>query len=108
MDKSFLIVVDAHSKWAEVVEMSTTTTAKTITALRHLFATHGIPEQIASDNGPQFTSSDFEEFTRKNGIKHTQSSPYHPASNGEAERFVRTFKEAMKAGKRDGMADSTV
>lgn len=103
MDKSFLIVVDAHSKWAEVVEMSTTTTAKTITALRHLFATHGIPEQIVSDNGPQFTSLDFEEFTRKNGIKHTRSSPYHPASNGEAERFVRTFKEAMKAGKGDGL-----
>ena len=53
-----------------------------------------------SDNGPQFTSSDFE-FTQKNGIKHTRFSPYHPASNGEAERF--TFKEAMKAGKNDGL-----
>ncbi len=44
MDKSFLIVVDAQSKWAEEVEMSSMTTAKTITALRHLFATHGLPE----------------------------------------------------------------
>ena len=103
MEKSFLIVVDAHSKWAEVVEVPSTTTTKTISVLRHLFATHGLPEQIVSDNGPQFTSSEFEEFTRKNGIVHTRSSPYHPAANGEAERFVRSFKEAMKAGKGDGL-----
>ena len=103
MDKSFFIVVDAHSKWAEVVEMPQTTTARTIAVLRHLFATHGIPEQIVSDNGPQFTSNDFAEFTKTNGIKHTRSSPYHPATNGEAERFVRTFKEAMKTGKGDGL-----
>ena len=103
LNQSFLIVVDVHSKWAEVVEMTHTTTAKTIAALKHLFAMHGIPEQIVSDNGPQFTSSDFEEFTRRNGIKHSQSSPYHPSSNGEAERFVRTFKEGMKAARNDGL-----
>ena len=87
MDKSFFIVVDAHSKWAEVVEMPQSTTARTIAVLRHLFATHGIPEQIVSDNGPQFTSNDFAEFTKTNGIKHTRSSPYHPATNGEAEKW---------------------
>ncbi len=63
-------------------------------ALRHLFAVHGIPEQ---DNGPQFIS---EEFARTNGIRHIRCSP---ASNGEAERLVRTFKEAMKTGKGDGL-----
>ena len=71
LNKTFLIAVDAHSKWAEVVEMCQTTTAKTITALRHMFATHGIPEQLISDNGPQFTSSEFAEFVKGNGIKHT-------------------------------------
>ena len=103
LNKNFLIAVDAHSKWAEVVEMSQTTTAKTITALRHMFATHGIPEQLVSDNGPQFTSTEFVEFVKANGIKHTKSSPYHPATNGKAERFVRTFKEAMKTGRSGGL-----
>lgn len=98
IDKSFLLVVDARSKWAEVVEMPQTTTARTIVALRRMFATHSIPDQ-----NPQFVSSDFAEFTKMNGIKHSRSSPYHPASNGEAERVVRTFKEAMKAGKNDGL-----
>lgn len=45
----------------------------------------------------------FEVFLRRNGIRHSRCTPYHPASNGEAERFVRTFKEAMKASGRDGL-----
>ena len=77
--------------------------ARTITGLRQVFSLHGIPEQIVSDNGPQFASSEFAEFARLNGIKHICISPYRPASNGEAERFVCTFKEAMKAGKNDGL-----
>ena len=88
MRKSFLIAVDAHSKWPEVIPMSTTTAEKTVSELRKLFATHGLPEQIVSDNGAQFTSQHFEEFMKLNGIKHIRSAPYHPATNGEAERFV--------------------
>ena len=56
----FMVVVDAHSKWMEVIPMSTTTTEKTLEVLRNLFASYGLPEQLVSDNSPQFTSSDFE------------------------------------------------
>ena len=66
--QKFYIVVDAHSKWAEVVEMPQTSTTRIITVLRQLFATHGIPEQIVTDNGPQFKSADFTNFTKSNGI----------------------------------------
>ena len=93
----FFIVVDAHSKWPEVIEMSATTTSHTITELRKLFAVHGLPKQLVSDNGPQFTSVDFATFCKMNGIKHIRCAPYHPSSNGQAERFVQTFKRAMKA-----------
>ena len=49
----FLIVVDVHSKWPEVIPMTTTTASRTIEELRKLFATHGLPEQLVSDNGPR-------------------------------------------------------
>ena len=96
LGKWFLIVVDAHSKWLDVKIVNSATTTSTIDHLRSLFATHGLPEMVVSDNGSVFTSIEFQEFCSKNGIKHVKSAPYHPASNGLAERAVQTFKEAMK------------
>ena len=95
LGRMFLIVVDAHSKWPEVIEMTTTTTSRT---MRKIFAANGLPQQVMSDNGPQFASSEFAMFMKMNGIKHIRCAPYHPSSNGAAERFVQTFKKAMKAG----------
>ena len=102
LGKSFLIAVDAYSKWPEIVEMSSTSAAQTITVLCQIFMTHGIPEQLVSDNGPQFISSEFAEFCKANGVKHIRVSPYHPASNGLAERMVQTFKQSMKKTAKDG------
>ena len=78
--------------------METTTTAKTLNILRSVFARFGLPEQIVSDNGPQFLSSEFEQCMRQNEIK---TAPYHPALNGNAKRFVQTFKHSLKASKDD-------
>ena len=69
---------------------------KTIQILRSLFARYGIPEQLVFDNGPQFVSEEFGTFMKQNGVKHIKCSPYHPSSNGQAERFVRTFKQAVE------------
>ena len=61
----FLIVVDAHSKWAEVHVMNTITASKTIDVLRQIFAQFGVVKQIISDNGRTFTSADFQNFVKK-------------------------------------------
>ena len=61
-----------------------------------MFATHGLPGTLVTDNGAQFTSLEFESFLSNNGIRRVKTSPYHPASNGIAERVVQVFKEAMK------------
>lgn len=88
--------------------MKSTTTEKTLEVLHNLFTAYGLPEllQLVSDNGPQFTSSEFESCMRANSIKHIWTSPYHPASSGEAERFVQTFKHAMRAGEKDDWVTS--
>lgn len=48
------------------------------------------------DNGPQFVAEEFKTFLQQNGVKHVTASPYHPRTNGLAERFVRSFKAATK------------
>ena len=57
--KLFLVVVDAHSKWLEVVPVPNTTWETTLTILRSIFATHGLPKMQLSDNGASFTSEEF-------------------------------------------------
>ena len=66
-----------------------TTVFKTIEVLRHIFSSYGIPEQLVSDNGSQFTSEELADFVKSNGIKHIRTAPYHPSSNGAVERLVQ-------------------
>ena len=102
LGKSFLVIVDAHSKWPEIFEMKSTTATNTIETLRRLFSSHGLPQQVVSDNGPQFIAEEFAQFLNSNGIRHIRCSPYHPSSNGAVERFIQTFKQSMKASENDG------
>ena len=96
LGKMFLVTVDAHSKWIEADIVDSATSTGTIRKLCQMFATHGIPETIVSDNGSVFTSRKFQQFAKLNGIKHITTAPYHPASNGLAERAVQTIKTGLK------------
>ena len=95
-DRKYLLLVDAYSKWPEVRYMASTTAAKTIEVLTDIFATHGFPVSLVSDNGPPFTSDEFQSYLASRGIHHRLTPPYHPASNGQAESLVRTFKLFLK------------
>ena len=89
-------MVDAHSKWIEVGIVSSATLTNTIQKLRAIFSTHGLSEVIVFDNGTVFTSTEFQEFVKRNNIKHICTAHYHPSSNGQVEKAVQTFKESMK------------
>nr|CDJ81316.1 RNA-directed DNA polymerase (reverse transcriptase) and Integrase domain containing protein [Haemonchus contortus] len=91
----YLVIVDAFSKWPEIIQMNSITTSATIKALSKVFAQFGNPQTLITDNGTQFTSAAFVDFCRRRGIKHIRSPPFHPQSNGQAERFVDTFKRGL-------------
>ena len=96
LGKMFLILVNAHTKWMDVHMTSSSTSQVTIEKMRAIFAALGIPETLVMDNGTAFTSAEFAQFAKQNGIQHVTTSPYHPTLNGLAERAVKTFKEGMK------------
>lgn len=95
-------MVDAYSKWIEVHDMKTITAEATTERCRQTFATHGLPHTVVTDNGPTFTSSLFGSFLKTNGIRLIHSSPYHPATNGQAENAVKTVKNGLKRMKSNG------
>jgi transposase InsO family protein len=59
-----------------------------VKVIKNWFAVHESPEEIHSDNGPQFTSQQFREFAKEWDFKHVTGSPHHHQSNGLAEKFV--------------------
>ena len=88
-NKTFLMVIDAHSKWLEVCPMTTTTSTATIQHLRMIFSRFGLPETLVSDNGPQFAAEEFRSFCRLNGIHHILVTPYHPQKSTLEQRLSR-------------------
>ena len=90
-----LVAYDLHSKWPEVRPVSSISTTVIITWLRHLFSTWGLPDEIITDNGLQFTSHEFSKFLSDNGNKHIRTANYHPQSN-TVERFNRVLSEGLR------------
>lgn len=69
-DRMFMLVLDAHSKWLEIIDMGTCTKAtKVIAEFKKLFARFGLPKHVVTDNGTQYTSDEFKTFLRVNGVK---------------------------------------
>ena len=92
----YLLVVDYFSRYPEISRLTSTTSAAVITSLKSIFARHGIPETVRSDNGPQYASREFSMFAELYGFQHTTSSPRYPQSNGQAERTVKTVKQMLR------------
>ena len=105
MGKMYLIVTDAYSKWVEIFNVKSTSADQTIEKLATLFAQFGNPEQFYTDNGPPWTSGEFDKFMKSRGIRHNFSPPYHPASNGLAENQVKTFKHKLKTAVKAGVPE---
>ena len=93
---NYVLVVDYYSHYIEIARLSTESAQDVINKTKSIFARHGIPETVMSDNGPQYTSKAYENFAKEYQFNHLTSSPYYPQSNGEAERAVCTIKGLLK------------
>ena len=91
---TYLLVVDYASSYVEIAKLAATTSPDVILHLRSIFARHGIPETVVSDNGPQllYASYEFARFASEEGFIHVTSSPRYAQSNGKAERTVQSVK----------------
>ena len=99
--QQFLIMVDYWSSYFEVQELKRSTSASVIHAFKVQFARHGIPEVLVTDNGTQFSSSEFATFAKTWGFEHITSSPRYPQSNGKAENSVKVCKALLKKARAD-------
>ena len=90
-----MLVIDYFSKFIEISKLRNETLEEVIFHLKSIFARHGIPRQVFSDNGPQYMSTGFSRFTDSYHFVHTTSSPRFSQSNGEAEQAVRTIRNLL-------------
>ena len=91
-----MLIVNYFSRYIEIAKLTNETSTEVIRHTKSVFARHGIPREVVSDNGPQFSSAEFRKFTDEYGFAPITSSPKYPQSNGEAERAVRTIKSLLK------------
>ena len=90
--RTLLVIVDYFSNFLEVDRVNKATTSGVTKVLKVMFSRYGVPDQVISDNGPQFASSEFTTFAQQWGFEHVTSSPRYPQSNGKAENAVKTVK----------------
>ncbi|UYV62041.1 K02A2.6-like, partial [Cordylochernes scorpioides] len=96
--KYYLLIADYYSRFPELALLEDQTTHSTIMHCKSIFARHGIPEEVRSDNGPQF-GLEFKKFAKEYGFHHITSSPRFPQSNGFIESMVKNIKTKLKKGR---------
>lgn len=98
----YIIIVDSYSGWFEMNSLKDLRAETIITKLKRSFAIHGVPQILISDNGGQYSSQLFEQFSTDWNFNHVTSSPEYPQSNGLAENAVKQAKQILEKTKRDG------
>lgn len=91
-----LTVLDPTTRYPEAFPIKNITSRTIVSKLRHLFTTFGIPQEIQSDQGTNFTSDLFRAVLNELGISQTLSTAYHPQSQGALERCHQTLKSLLR------------
>ena len=97
-----LVVIDKRTRFPVVEQVKSASGRSTCDKLRAIFAKHGIPERLETDNGPPFNSVEFKEFSEEMGFTHHRITPEHPRANGEAERFMKVLNKTEQIAHDEG------
>ncbi len=93
---TYLLIVDYYSSFHILRKLTSTTSSAVINNLKHIMSEYGIPNVLLSDNGPQFSSHEFQRFEAQYGFTHQTSSPHYPQANGKVERYVGVVKQSLQ------------
>ena len=99
--QTYMILVDYYSGFFEIDEVKRINSENIIKCCKSQFARYGIPDILITDNGPQFSSTEFRKFSNDYQFEHKTSSPHYPQSNGMAEKAVQTAKRLLMKAKED-------
>lgn len=97
-----LVVIDQRTRFPEVEIVGSTAALPTLGALSKIFATHGLPHKIISDNGSPFHSNEFKRYMHAKGIDHHRITPLHPKANSTAENFMRNLNKTLRIATIEG------
>ena len=96
LGRNWLVFVDAYSKYPCIHPTTSTSSKSTTAILEQEFAHFGYPHTLVTDNATTFMSQEFQAWCKQRGIVHLTGAPYHPATNGAAERLIQSFKQALR------------
>ena len=96
LGRNWLVLVDAYSKYPCIHPTTSTSSKSTTAILEQEFAHFGYPHTLVTDNATTFMSQEFQAWCKQRGIVHLTGAPYHPATNGAAERLIQSFKQALR------------
>ena len=99
--KPYLVIVDYYSKYPEICLLNDKSSQAVITSMKSVFARHGIPDEVVTDNMP-FSSKECSRFAQEWGFKISTSSPHYPQSNGMSERTIQTIKNLLRKADDEG------
>lgn len=97
-----VVLTDYYSRWPEVKILQSVTSENILKWLLSVFATHGFPDEIKSDNASYFVSNEFKSTLASWGIEHKTVTEYWPQANGQVERFNQVLEKHILTARAEG------
>ena len=94
-----LVIIDEYSRYPEIKIVRSTSASTNIPKFKEIFANHGVPQVLKSDNGPPFNSEEFQKFSEEQGFYHRRITPEYPEENGDVENFMRNINRVAQIAK---------